>query len=510
MASHPLPSSESFPEKEGEKESSPIEESMEEMLNKTECHFAWRPDQHGRIPPGSNNITRMEENKNSLKQDNDPFLLAISDLLLAYEHGRLDDPKKSLEILQRIQSEIAKMHGAKSEERETLQYLTSCNLAYVHLLMGKPDAAREILDRTQRFSESQGKIKAQIFYAKAAAFSEFSKELYPDALEFYREGLMMDPENYNLQLGMGIMLGRIRRNESSACITTDEENEEIKALRKAVQIKRCHRSLVFLAESLREHARALESAKAPKSDEDLITKLNEEALELYIEVSEDPSANAESLVRCGEGFMRLPEEMRDAQKAKECYLKAYKLSPKKSMVNHKLGVFYTKEDPTLAKKHLEAAIDISYGEGNFAAHMTYVNLMLDTEKTFDPADEWKKMLERYPELFCQIELHILQMQYISQQKPKIGFSHAENALETLLQMKKPRKIFGSSYNLSKKGVRVKTKHPPKKFAHEHLLDGLKSLKKGLPQKQDQIDTMIEKVTTWENAHLATPEIASHA
>ena len=326
------------------------------------------------------------------------------------------------------------MDGATTEERDALQYLTSCNLANAHFLMEDSHAARETLLETPEYLDLAEKVKAQILCAKAAAFSLFSKESFPYALELYREGIKMDPESYNLHLGIGVTLRRIRRMETIDGIPSDEEEM---ALRTAVQMKRCRSSLIFLAESVREHARALTILRI---DARRATKLNEEALALYTEVSEDPYADGKSLVRCGDGFKKLPSGMKNLQKAEECYLKAHNLSPSNNMVNHKLGIFYSHRNHLLAEKYLSAAINPSRGKGNFAAHTTYVSLKLDHDPMFDVETEWQIMLERYPELIDQIHLHLFEMQYFSQFDPKTGLHRAKDALDILLQMKKPIQV----------------------------------------------------------------------
>ncbi|CAG0894012.1 unnamed protein product [Darwinula stevensoni] len=486
----------------GVKEARCPQRDVKEMLKDTECHFTWKPDEHGHVPPESSYISKIEEKQVIHEQDNEPILMATHGLLLAYEYSRQGDLSKAHDTLQGIQSDIANMDDSTPEEIEALQYLINCSLAHVYFLMEDPDTANEILLETVKYSDSSEKVKAQILSAKADAFSVYSAESFSYALDLYREGVILDPENYTHHLGVGKMLRRIRRIESLDNVPT---NEEVMALRKAVEIKRCQSSLVFLAESLREYAKAIY-----RKDRNLAAKLNEEALALYTEVSRDPSINANSLVRCGDGFSRLPAYMKDLDKAEECYLKALDLCPSNTTGNHKLGVFYLKQNRELAEKYLLASINPSHGNKNFSAHATYVSLKLEDDPTFDVGTEWQHMVERYPEILDQLRLHILQMQYFSQFDPEIGLHHAENTLDTLLQLKKAVQTFGCSHHLSRNGQRLKVRYPPKKFAHEHLLDGLQYLQQRLPHKCDMINSMTERLTVWMDTYALGSEGISKA
>ncbi|CAG0902361.1 unnamed protein product [Darwinula stevensoni] len=494
------PSAKSIPQEGKENESSLIHADVKQMLEGTECHFTWKPFQHGRILSTCNFLAKFNDKKIIHQQDNEQFLMVTYDHLLAYEHGRQGDLSKARDILQRVQMEIPNMDGATPEEKEALQYLTNCNLANVNFLTGEPDTTREGLLKTKKYSESPERVKAQILCAKAAAYSEYSKESFSYSLELYREGVILDPGNYNLHFGVGMILRRIRRIETVDGIPTEEEET---AMRRAVEIKRCHSSLIFLAVSLREHAKAL---AVRKCDHHRITELNEESLALYIEVYKDPSADGKTLVRCGDGFMKLLPHTRDLQKAEECFLKAYALCQSSTMVNHKLGVFYIegKEDHVLAEKYLSAAIDITNGNGNFTAHCTYVSLKLDDDPMFDVASEWQIMLERYPDLSDQIHLHISQMQYFSQFDPGTGLRHAKDTLDTLLQMKTAVQKFGYPHRLSQDGQRLKVKYPRKKFAHKHLLKGLQYLHGQLPQERVAIENMMERLRKWMDSYVKAP------
>ncbi|CAG0902362.1 unnamed protein product [Darwinula stevensoni] len=494
-------SAKSIPQEGKENESSPTHADVKQMLEGTECHFTWKPVEHGHIPPGCSFIAKIKDKRIIYERGNEQFLMVTYDLLLAYEHGRQEDLSKARDILQRVQRKIANMDVATSEEKEALQYLTSCNLANVNFLMGDPDTAREGLLKTKKYSESPERVKAQILCAKAAAYSEYSKESFSYSLELYREGVILDQGNYNLHFGVGMILRRIRRIETVDGIPTEEEEM---AMRKAIEMRRCHSSLIFLAESLREHARALAIRKISRHR---IPELNGEALALYIEVYKDPSADGKTLVRCGDGFMKLPKHMRDLQKAEECFLKAYALCPNNNMVNHKLGVFYieVKESHILAEKYLLAAIDPSNGKGNFAAHATYVNLKLMDDPLFDVSTEWQVMLERYPDIFDQIYLHISQMQYFSQYDPGTGLHHAKDTLDALVQLKKPIQTFGCTHHLSHDGRRLKLRYPPRNYAHVHLLDGLQYLQRRLPEKRVVIESMMEKLRMWMDSYVIEPE-----
>ncbi|CAG0903353.1 unnamed protein product [Darwinula stevensoni] len=490
------------PGKEEKPECNSIQESVKEMLRETECHFSWWPDEHGGVRRVPSQVSKIEEKQVIHEEDGEPVLMAAYGLLLAYEHGRQGDLSRARDILRGIQSDMGKLDDATQEEREALQYLTSCDLAHVYFLFEDFEGAREILLKTQKFSDLPEKVKAEILCAKAGAFSECSIECYPYALEVYRKGVTMDPGNYNLHLGVGIMLRKIRRVEFSSNLPTDEE---VIALRRAVEIKRCPNGLIYLAESLKDSVRSARLSRGyPTIDRRTRRRLTQEAHALFVEASRCPSLNAKNLVRCGDGLMRLPPELRDPHKAEECYLNAYAMCPSNSLVNHKLGIFYWRQgDSEQAKMHLLAAIDLPYGNGNFTAHATYVSLMLN-ETEFDVAVEWQEMLKRYPELPHQIQLHIVQMQYFSEYQPEAGLRHAENALDTLLQLKKFTRVYECSHPLSRDGRRRNVKYPQVNAAHKFLSDGFANLRELLPWEWDRIEIMTGKLNAWIDEYVQAP------
>uniref|UniRef100_A0A1B6MSX3 Uncharacterized protein n=1 Tax=Graphocephala atropunctata TaxID=36148 RepID=A0A1B6MSX3_9HEMI len=370
-----------------------------EWLKSCESPFLWHLQEKRGL--GSDHvIARNMEKLAELDIDEPDFSIQrfITLLKLVLEYYVRNEIDKSWETMKKFEDLLEKEASGKNEDyhktKLSLGHVISSTKVHLLALTGDEDKARKIGQDIIPIKVMKEPDQAALHAMKARFFLYSGYENGESkGVALMRKAYELEPNNPEWEYLLAKMLRQERRDVP---FSVDIPREELLLLEKAVEKSRNQKYLVYLAQVYWECGSQAWRQYKNKPDfytstlNDVIQKMNENAINYYKEAYELSPDSPAMLRRIGYGIMNLPKKFADYNFALKCLLRSVEMT-ENIMSLHVLGTFYHRygNDNVKALEYFEKTAKLGSHAG--LCDMVRVKYMLDPE--YNPCEDLESGLK---------------------------------------------------------------------------------------------------------------------
>ena len=371
---------------------------IKEHLSRVDCHFKWKPEQHG----GMTDDIIVFERKLLRNMKENPKIKIFTFTLLSYVFTIGDSRGKDIDFTK------AKTYAEKAREKcecKGEEFVAIANKMHIYERTKKTKELAKLYPKMKTCEEGLSSSDyCKIKCIHAFALTRFGMKGYQMAVDIYKKVLLSEKDNADCHFGLGKILGRIRRykhgNLSRPC------EEEMKALSAAFNFEG-QRDAFFVVTYANARVQCIiydTQNGSNNNTSDLVTveALFDRAMRLA-ESSEGRSSMVYTWI--AKGFKRLCKihhppyvYKRYLHKRKECVDKAVTSDPNNTSILHEAGIFYwtvTKyKDFVLAHHYLKEACRCC-PDGNFWADVDLEKFKKDCDPSYDIKEGFTALISKY-------------------------------------------------------------------------------------------------------------------